>query len=159
MPPPKKPQSHNRFGQEIVAVLFLFFAVFLFLCLLSYSLPLVAQQPTLQEPSANWCGSFGFYIAHYLFSFFGLTAFFPVLVLLYSGVTTLLPGSLTSRLPFVVAGITGLLISSSGLLATTEQQIFPPQFITPGGYLGGLVWNLVGSLLGNVGQSCCCFCF
>ncbi len=152
MPPRKPPQSQNRLGQEIIAVLFLFFAVFLFLCLLSYSLPLVDQRPALQDPSTNWCGSFGFYTAHYLFSFFGLTAFFPVLVLLFSGVTTLMSRLATSRLPFVVAGISGLLISSSGLLATTEQLVFPSQFITPGGHLGGLVWNLVGSLLGNVGS-------
>jgi len=155
----KKPHSQHRFGQEIIAVLFLFFAVFLFLCLLSYSLPLLAEYPSLQEPAANWCGSFGFYIAHYLFSFFGLTAFFPVLVLLYSGFLALLPGASVSRLPFVVAGITGLLISSSGLLATTEHLVFPAQFITPGGYLGNLVWNMVGALLGNVGSVLLLFLF
>lgn len=152
MPPPKKPHSQHRFGQEIVAVLFIFFAVFLLLCLLSYSLPLLTEYPALQQPAANWCGAFGFHVAHYLFSFFGLTAFFPVLVLFYSGIMTLLPGTSASRLPFVVAGITGLLISSSGLLATTEHLLFSPKFITPGGYLGDLVWNMLGSLLGNVGS-------
>jgi len=152
MPPRKKPHNQHRFGQEIVAVLFLFLAVFLPLCLLSYSLPLLAEYPALQQPAANWCGSFGFHIAYYLFSFFGLTAFFPVLVLFYSGVMTLLPGASASRLPFVVAGITGLLISSSGLLATTEQLLFSSHYITPGGYLGDLVWNIVGALLGNVGS-------
>lgn len=152
MPPSKKPQNQNHPGQEVVAVLFLFLAVFLLLCLLSYSIPLTADHPALQEPEANWCGSFGFYTAHYLFSFFGLTAFFPVLVLLYSGVTTLLSGPTANRLPFVIAGITGLLISSSGLLATTRQLIFSPEFITPGGHLGALVWQVVGSILGSVGS-------
>ncbi len=152
MPPRKKPQSRNRFNQEVIAVLFLFFAVFLFLCLLSYALPLLAPNPELQEPAENWCGSFGFYTAHYLFSFFGLTAVFPVFVLLYSGAMTLVPGSSVSRLPFVVAGITGLLISSSGLLATAGQLVFSSRFITPGGHLGGLVWNLLGAVLGSVGS-------
>lgn len=152
MPQRKNSQQQNRFTQECIAVLLLFFAVFLLLCLVSYSWPLLAATPELQPPAANWCGSFGFFIAHYLFSFFGLTAFFPVLVLLYSGVITLLPGSSGSRLPFMVVGISGLLISSSGLLATTEQLFFSSQFIKPGGYLGGLIWSLFGSMLGDVGS-------
>lgn len=152
MPPRKNPQNQSRFGQEVIAVLFLFCAVFLFLCLLSYALPLLGPNPELQEPAANWCGSFGFYTAHYLFSFFGLTAVFPVFVLLYSAVMTLVPGSSVSRLPFVVAGITGLLISSSALLATSNPLFFSSRFITPGGYLGGLVWSLLGAVLGGVGS-------
>ncbi len=152
MPPSKKKPKQHHFGQEIISVLFLFLSTFLLLCLLSYSLSLVAPNPVLQQPSENWCGSFGFYVAHYFFSFFGLTAFFPVLVLLYLCVTAMLPGSVISRLPFVIVGITGLLISSSGLLATSKQIIFPAQFVTPGGYLGELVWNLVGPLLGRIGS-------
>lgn len=152
MPPRKKTQNQSRFGQEVIAVLFLFFAVFLFLCLLSYALPLLGPHPELQVPSANWCGSFGFYTARYLFSFFGLTAVFPVLVLLYSGVLTLVPGTSVSRLPFVVAGITGLLISSSALMATTDQLLFSKEVIAPGGYLGLLVWSLVSPVLGSVGS-------
>ena len=152
MPPRKPPRNQHNFVQEIAAVFLLFLAVFLLLCLLSYALPLLQEHPFVQQPPANWCGSFGFHTAHYLFSFFGLTAFLPVFVLLYSSVMTLLPGSSANRIPFVVGGITGLLISSSALLAITGELFFPPQFITPGGYLGDLVWNLVGSLLGNIGS-------
>ena len=152
MPPHKAKQKQHHFGREILSLLFLFLSAFLLLCLLSYCLPLVAPDPVLQQPSENWCGAFGFYVAHYLFSFFGMTSFFPVLVLLYLSVASMLPGSVISRLPFVMVGITGLLISSSGLLATSGQIIFPARFITPGGYLGELVWSLVGPLLGRIGS-------
>jgi len=152
MPPRSVARNQNRFVQEIVAVCFLFGASFLFLCLLSYALPLLPPHPVLQDPEANWCGSFGFYLARYLFSFFGLTAVFPVFVLLYSARLAFLPGTSASRLPFLVAGISGLLLSSSGLLAMIEPKIFPGQYITSGGYLGGLIYHLVGTVLGSVGS-------
>ncbi len=153
MPSRKKKQNQHQFGQEVRAVFFLFLALFLFLCLVSYSLPLVVDKgPDLQQPTENWCGSFGFYVAYYLFSFLGLTAFFPVLLLLYLGVTSLFPGSVVSRLPFIMVGITGLLISTSGLLATVKEIIFSPQYIAPGGYLGNFVWGLIGPVLGHIGS-------
>ncbi|NOQ47232.1 MAG: cell division protein FtsK, partial [Desulfobulbaceae bacterium] len=147
---PKK--RHPRLRQEIAAVCSLFFAVFFLLCLISYSLPLLSVEPGLQHPADNWCGAFGYYVAYYLFSFLGLTAFFPVLILGYTSCTALLPGASINRLPFIIAGITGMLIAASGLLATTRQLVFPEAFIVPGGYLGTLVWTLSGSLMGNVGS-------
>jgi S-DNA-T family DNA segregation ATPase FtsK/SpoIIIE len=150
MPLPKKKES--KFHRETVALLTLFLAVFLLLCLVSYSRPLLGDSPALQAPSANWCGALGYYIAHYLFSFFGLTAFLPVLILGYTSVAALVPGSILNSMPFVVAGISGILLSSSGLLATTEQLIFPSDLLSPGGYLGGLVWRLFGLVLGSAGS-------
>jgi S-DNA-T family DNA segregation ATPase FtsK/SpoIIIE len=150
MPLPKKKES--KFHRETVALLTLFLAVFLLLCLVSYARPLLVASPALQAPSANWCGAIGFYTAHYLFNFFGLTAFLPVLILAYTSVAALVPGSILNSLPFVVVGISGILLSSSGLLATTEQLLFPPDLLSPGGYLGGLVWRLFGLLLGRAGS-------
>ncbi len=150
MPLPKKKKPGAR--QEVVAMFCLFLALFLLLCFVSYARPLLAEHPALQAPAANWCGSIGYYIAHCLFSFFGLTAFFPVLILIYTSMSVLMPGGTANRLPFVVAGITGILISASGLLATTAQLVFPPEFITPGGYLGGLIWRLLGRFMGEAGS-------
>lgn len=150
MPLPKN--KNSRFHQEIIALFTLFLATFLLLCLVSYARPLLGEHPQLQTSSENWCGALGYYIAHYLFSFFGLTAFFPVLVLIYTSVHVFIPGGTAHRLPFVVAGISGILISTSGLLATTPKLIFPPEFIKPGGYLGGLIWQLFGRFMGGVGS-------
>ncbi len=150
MPLPKKKDS--RFHQEIIALFILFLAVFLLLCLISYAKPLLGQQPVLQEPSQNWCGALGYHIAHYLFSFFGLTSFLPVLVLIYTSVSVFIPGGKEYRLPYVVAGISGILVSICGLLATSEKLVFSPEFITPGGYLGTIIWRLLGRFMGGVGS-------
>ncbi|MGW8160930.1 MAG: DNA translocase FtsK 4TM domain-containing protein, partial [Desulfobulbales bacterium] len=150
MPLPKKKES--KFHKEIIALFTLFLAVFLLLCLTSYANPLLGDHPVLQEPPDNWCGTVGYYIAHYLFSFFGLTAFFPVLILIYTSVSAFIPGNNVSRLPFLVAGISGILVASSGLLATTQQLIFSPEFIRPGGYLGGMIWGLSGRVIGSAGS-------
>jgi len=150
MPLPQKKDS--RFHQEIIALFTLFLAVFLLLCLVSYAHPLLGEQPVLQEPSQNWCGSLGYYIAHSLFSFFGLTSLLPVLVLLYTSVSVFIPGGKEYRLPYVVAGISGILVSTSGLLATTGKLFFLPEFIKPGGYLGSLIWRFMGRFMGGAGS-------
>lgn len=150
MPLPKK--NDSRFRQEIIALFTLFLAVFLLLCLLSYAHPLLAEKPVMQQPAQNWCGSLGYYIAYYLFSFFGLTSFLPVLVLIYTSVSVFVPGSREYRLPSIVAGISGILVSMSGLLATTDKLFLPPEFIKPGGYLGNLIWRFSGRFLGGAGS-------
>ena len=141
-----------RFSQEITALLCLFLGVFLLLCLVSYALPLLGTPPALQDPGANWCGGFGYYTARYLFSFFGVTALFPVLVFFYLAVAAFLPQGGLNRLPAIIVGITGILLAASGLLATTEQLIFPAEFISPGGYLGNLVRGLLDGIVGSVGS-------
>ena len=141
-----------RFHQEITALVCLFLGIFLLFCLVSYSLPLLADPPALQDPGANWCGGFGHYTARYLFSFLGITAFFPILVLFYLAVAAFLPHGGINRLPAIIAGITGILLAASGLLSTTEQLIFPTEFISPGGYLGNLIWGILASVVGSVGS-------
>lgn len=141
-----------RFHQEITALVCLFLGIFLLLCLVSYALPLLAAPPALQNPAANWCGAFGHYVAHYLFSFLGITSFFPILVFFYLATAAFLPHTHINRLPSIIAGITGILLAASGLLATLQQLIFPPEFITPGGYLGNLVRGLLESVVGTVGS-------
>ncbi len=150
MPPAKK--NPPRIMEEAVSLVCLFLAVFLLLCLVSYSRPLLAQPPSLQQPAANWCGAFGYYTARYLFSFFGLTAFFPVLVLFYLAFVSFFSTGPLNRLPWIVAGITGMLIAGSGLLATGSGLLFPRQYVAPGGYLGELAWRLLGHMLGEAGS-------
>lgn len=145
-------KKEHQFRHEIVALILLFLAVFLLLCLVSYGIPIMAEIPGLQEPTSNWCGSFGFFTAHYLFSFLGLTSFFPVLILLYVSCSAFLPRATINRLPFIVAGITGILIGSSGLLATADKVLFPVDFVRPGGYLGALIWYYLSGFIGTVGS-------
>ena len=73
-------------------------------------------------------------------------------MLIYTSVSVFIPGSKEYRLPYVVAGISGILVSTSGLLATKEKLFFPPEYIEPGGYLGAIIWRLLGKFMGGVGS-------
>ncbi len=63
-----------------------------------------------------------------------------------------MPQKGVNRLPSIVAGITGLLLSTSGLFAMTGQLVFPQEFIMPGGYIGNLVWGVLNSVIGHIGS-------
>lgn len=145
-------RSHPRNRQEVVSLILLFFVLFLLLALGSYIAPLLGSDPVRQQPSANWCGAIGFYFAHYLFSIFGLIAVFPVGILGYAMITVLLSRPATNRLPAIVAGVSGAMISSSGLFGAFEQVLLPADFVAPGGYLGSHVWTLLRGVIGGVGS-------
>ncbi len=140
-----------RFRQEITALICLFLGVFFLLCLVSYTHPLLADPPGLQAPGANWCGAFGYYVAHYLFSLLGITSFLPILIFFYLAAAVFFPHTDINRLPSIIAGITGILLAASGLLAGTQQLIFPAEYISPGGYLGTLLSTLLENIVGTVG--------
>ncbi|MDR2548750.1 MAG: DNA translocase FtsK [Desulfobulbus sp.] len=148
-------QQDNKKGggkrQEVLALLLLFLTLFFFIALISYLVPLLGSEPARQAPAANWCGAIGFYSAHYLFSFLGLIGFFPIVLLGYALVATLLSRTATDRLPAIVAGISGIMLSSSGLFGSVEQLAVPSAFVAPGGYLGTLVWRLLSGAIGNAG--------
>jgi len=147
--------KHSRLRQEIAALFILFLAIFLFACLISYSQVLVGKDaadaaggPT---PESNWCGSVGYFTAYYLFSFFGLSAFVPVLLLVVLASSIFFSEGPQNRIHYIMAGITGILISVSGLFSLVEKIYFPPEFIKPGGYLGSLVQVFLGKVVGPVG--------
>lgn len=145
-----RPQPRSR--QEVVSLILLFFVLFLFLALGSYIAPLFGPEPARQLPAANWCGSIGFYFAHYLLSIFGLSAVFPVGILGYAVAAVLLSRPASNRLPAIVAGVSGAMISFSGLFGAFEQLLLPAAFVAPGGYLGSLVWSLLHGAIGGVGS-------
>lgn len=140
------------FRQEITALICLFLGAFFFLCLVSYIRPLLGDPPALQDPGANWCGGFGYYVAHYLFSLLGITSFLPILIFFYLTAAAFFPHTDMNRLPSIIAGITGILLAASGLLAGTQQLIFPAEYISPGGYLGTLLSTLLENVVGTVGS-------
>ncbi len=129
----------------------IFISLFLFVCLLSYSLPLLRSEPVVQMPAQNWCGTVGFYTAWFLFSFFGVAAFLPLLLLFYLAVASFRSWGAIRRLPYIVAGTTGLQIAVSGLLGGFDSFIFANEFVLPGGYLGNLIQVQLSMVLGNIG--------
>ena len=137
--------------REAVGLILFFIALFLLVCLVSYALPLLGGNPAPQAPDENWCGTTGYYIAWFLFSFFGVAAFLPLVLFFYLSVAAFRSWGSVNRLPFIVAGITGLQIAVTGLLGSLDDLIFPPQYILPGGYLGELLQTQLSRVFGGFG--------
>lgn len=144
-------KNEVKFHQEVVALLCLFLGVFFLLCLVSYAVPLLSDPPSEEIPSENWCGTMGHFVARFLFSFLGITSFFPIFIFFYLALASMLPHGGLNRLPSIIAGITGILLSTSGLFAGTDKVVFPREFVLPGGYVGHLILSTLSHVVGNVG--------
>ncbi len=149
---PKEFNQGAELYKEAVAITCSFIGIFLLLSLVSYVVPIFATQPALPTADSNWCGGVGFYTAFYLFSFIGVISFFPVLLLFYVAVAVFTVSTTLERLPYIIAGGTGTLLTASGLLAGAEQIFFPSAFILPGGYLGDLLRDGLEGIVGDVGS-------
>ena len=149
---PNEYKQEKELYKEAVVITCCFLGIFLFLSLISYVLPIFAAQPTLPAAGGNWCGSVGFYTAFYLFSFVGVISFFPILLLFYVAAAVFTVSTTLDRLPLIIAGGTGTLLTASGLLAGAKQVFFPPDFILPGGYLGDLLRSGLEAVLGSAGS-------
>jgi S-DNA-T family DNA segregation ATPase FtsK/SpoIIIE len=124
---------------EALVVIGIFFSLFLYLSLFSYTL----------KTEGNWCGQIGSLIAQVLFGFIGLGAYLlPALLLLSSFLFFNLRMSL-SRLPQVIAGLTGAVISFCGLLSSFT--IKDPEYLEIGGFLGKTGFTLLDSVVGHGG--------
>lgn len=144
----KEKKSGPPLGQEIAAVFGIFAALFLVLCLVSYSLP----QPAGTAPS-NWGGSFGVFSARLIMGFFGLTAlWFPALLLIFS-LRAFSPDFSFEKTPLIVLGSTGILLASSGLigLIAVDTVEIGARVYPLAGYLGKLVAGHAARFLGTPG--------
>ena len=125
--------------QEALAVFGIFIALFLFLSLFTLALKI----------HGNWCGEIGILIAKALFGFTGWGAYLlPSLILLLS-LLFFSPNMSCKRLPHVVAGLTGAIISFCGLLSSLT--IKDPGYFSVGGFLGKTVFALLDAVVGHGG--------
>ncbi len=131
----------NRPGlkQEALAVFGIFIALFLYLSLFAYTFKI----------TGNWSGQIGLLIAEALFAFTGWGAFLPPTLLLLLSFLFFSPQMSCNRLPHVVAGLTGAIISFCGLLSslTIKEQ----SYIEAGGFLGKTGFVLLSSVVGRGG--------
>ncbi|MBU1710185.1 MAG: DNA translocase FtsK 4TM domain-containing protein [Proteobacteria bacterium] len=148
----KKNKETPAFGQEIVAVFGIFIALFLLLSLLSLSTGKFTLTPDAN--SGNWCGIVGEFTASLLISFLGLSSFwFPFLLFIYA-IQLFSPHSSLKRLPYIIAGCSGIVITSAGLWASIENDsisLFGRQYQV-GGNLGDLLAVYSGKALGGPGS-------
>lgn len=125
--------------QEAIALFGIFISLFLYLSLFSY----------IFKIDGNWSGQVGTLIARVLFGFIGWGAYLlPTLILISS---ILFFGSKISftRLPQVVAGLTGAVISFCGLLSSLSIQ--NPSHIEYGGFVGKTGFILLDEVVGHGG--------
>lgn len=146
-------QEAPSFSQEVLAVLGIFVAIFLFICLASYSLP---DSTGAGQTSAivNWGGRVGFFVAYVLAGFLGLSAFWLPILTLATSVQLFSPQASLERLPFITAGMSGIVIASAELFATNGAaplNIFGRLF-PRGGYLGDLLYRFFSTMLGGPGS-------
>lgn len=131
----------NRPGlkQEALAVFGIFIALFFYLSLFSFSFKI----------TGNWCGQIGLLIAEALFAFTGWGAYLLPTLLLLLSFLSFSPQMSFNRLPHVVSGLTGAIISFCGLLSslTIKEQ----SYIEAGGFLGKTGFVLLNSVVGRGG--------
>jgi S-DNA-T family DNA segregation ATPase FtsK/SpoIIIE len=150
----KKKLDAPNFTQEAIAVTGLFAAVFLILCLVSYSLPIL--EAASYTSSANWCGTVGHLIAWGLMSLLGISSFWFVVLLVFFSVQFFSSKSDFNRLPLIFLGSFGILIASSSLLgimypADGDFINIVGQYYPAGGLVGSWLAHFLRTYLGTPG--------
>ena len=131
--------SRPGLKQEALAVLGVFISLFLFLSLISVNL----------SAEENWCGEIGQFIARGLFGFAGVGAYLLPSLLLLLSLLCFGPKMSFSRLPHIMAGLTGALISFCGLLSSLV--ISDPTYFSAGGFLGRTGFSVLNPVVGDGG--------
>jgi S-DNA-T family DNA segregation ATPase FtsK/SpoIIIE len=150
----KKKLDGPSFGQEVIAVTGLFAAVFLFLCLVSYTLPILNSAS--YTPTANWCGSVGDFTARILMGSLGVSSFWFIILLVFFSVQFFSSKSDFGRLPLICAGSVGILIGSSSLMgimypAVDNYVTILDRYYPAGGYVGSGLATLLTNYLSGPG--------
>ncbi len=145
---PEKP----TLTQEIISVGGIILTLFLLLCFFSYSLPVQSSAHTPQP--AMWGGKIGNIIAQMMMGFLGISAFWvPFLIFVFS-IQLFSPRSTLNKVPYLIAGLTGMLISSSalfGALGVKTLRLFGQTYPTGGG-LGKFLFGLFSTYFGRPGS-------
>ena len=126
--------------REVFAVLGIFISVFLFLSLLSNSI----------SPGDNWCGKVGHLTASVLVNFLGHGSYLLPLLLMLSAILVLGAQLSFVRLPQIMAGLSGSLISFCGLLSSFS--LHSKELLDAGGFLGRTTFVILNRVSGNVGS-------
>jgi len=149
------PASRSSWKHEIPGVISLTAALFLLLCLFSYS----PQDPSIGHyvppggPVHNLIGRFGAHLSYALLWFFGMSIFLlPAGLLTVSILYFVRPDFRTGKKIFI--GFSGLMLSSSGLLSLLAPALnLHDVQDQPGGLLGKALTGLMSSSLGSAGTA------
>jgi S-DNA-T family DNA segregation ATPase FtsK/SpoIIIE len=145
-----KKQEKPTLGREILSVFGVFAALFLLLCLISYS----SVAPLVQTAPVNWGGSVGQFVAGLLMDLLGVTSFWLPVLLLFFAIRLFSPDFTLETIPLIVFGCTGILLASAGLSGVS----FLPSFTVfehtypVAGFLGTLLAQYGQLLFGGPGS-------
>jgi len=149
----------GRLGREIIAIIFLFLAVFIGCCLVSYN----TSDPSLNTAYSsgvrevnNWGGIIGSYVADASFQFIGLSAFIIPLILVWISLKFFLPLEIKVRY-FLLLSYLFFIISLSGMfgLVWVEPKIRVASFsyeLNGGGVVGSQLAKLSLKYLNRLGS-------
>lgn len=137
-------------GQEILAVLGVFFAIFLFLSLFSFNL---SSDNILFASNGNWTGKIGFVIANVLMGMLGISSFWLIILLMFFAVQYFFFKESSERLPFIILGCSGILIACSSLTAVWHLDTisFLGRVYPFSGFLGDFFLAILRPFLGTTG--------
>ena len=139
-------------GREILSVFGVFVALFLLLCLVSYT----SVEPLVQAATANWGGAVGQFVAGLLMDLLGVTSLWLPFLLLFFAIRLFSPDCTLDALPLIMFGCTGILLASSGLSGFTSLASFTvfEHTYPVAGFLGTLLAQHGRSEERRVGKEC-----
>lgn len=149
----RKIEERPPLGQEILAVVGICVALFLLLCLASYT---YSANPFHPGPGSlgNWGGQAGNWLAQMLMAFFGLSSLWLILLCLFFSLQLFAPKASLLRFPMIFGGCTGLIIASCALLAAFvhgETVVLVGRTFPAGGALGSMLFTVAAPILGVPG--------
>ncbi len=150
MAPGNNRQEKPTLGREILSVFGVFAALFLLLCLVSYTM----AEPSARIGTANWGGAVGQFIAGLLMDFLGITSLWLPFLLLFLAIRLFSPDWTLETLPLIVFGCSGILLASSGLSGFTSLASFTvfDHTYPVAGFLGTLLAQYAQLLFGGPGS-------
>ena len=134
-----KQTTHPGLKKESAAVLGIFISIFLTLALVSH----------YQNAEKNWCGEAGQLISEILIGFLGRGSFSLAAFLFLASFLFFGPTMSFDRLPQIICGLTGAVVSFCGLLSSLA--LYDQHYLEAGGLIGKTVFGLIRSLLGEAG--------
>ncbi len=138
--------------QEITAVLALFAAAFLFISLVSYS-PAPAHELLPAVFPHNWGGRLGYFSAGLLMDMLGLSSFWLIPIFCLFAWQFFWCRDTIERLPWLLIGLTGIILSSSAFFAALAhgRLLLLFQRYPVAGVVGRQLYMLLTPLLGRPG--------
>ena len=137
-------------GQEVLAVLGVFLALFLLLALISYE---YSPDGSVAFHGGNWAGKIGFFIAHVVMGMLGVSSFWLIILLVFFSCQYFFFRDSLERLPLVLLGCTGVLLSCSSMIAVmqTETLSLMGRIYPAPGFIGKLFFSILLPFLGTPG--------